>query len=56
LKGSAAVFAAPRAVEAALAVERLGRENRLDGAEAAVHRLEVEVRRLLAELDPEGQI
>jgi len=46
LKGSAAVFAAEPAVQAALAVETLGREGRMEAAEPAVSTLEREVQRL----------
>ncbi len=50
LKGSAAVFAATPVVEAALAVESLAREERLDEVGDAIERVAVLVERLVTEL------
>jgi HPt (histidine-containing phosphotransfer) domain-containing protein len=46
LKGAADVFAARRAVAAALHMEQLGKDERLDDAENAVQDLEAEVETL----------
>jgi HPt (histidine-containing phosphotransfer) domain-containing protein len=50
IKGSAANFSAPRCVQAAAALERIGRENTLSDADAAYVRLHEEVRLLSEEL------
>jgi HPt (histidine-containing phosphotransfer) domain-containing protein len=50
LKGAAGTLSAPRLVEAARALERVGREGTLDEAELAGRRVVVEVERLVAQL------
>jgi signal transduction histidine kinase/CheY-like chemotaxis protein len=50
LKGSAAVFGAQPTVDAALALETLARDGKLDGAQDAIARLEAELHRLLGAL------
>jgi len=46
LKGAVGVFQAPKAIEAALALERLGKANSFDGVENALANLEKEMSRL----------
>ncbi|MGA7222305.1 MAG: response regulator [Candidatus Acidiferrales bacterium] len=50
LKGSIAIFGAPKAVAAARSLETLGRERNLAGAESALHALESEFTILQQEL------
>lgn len=50
LKGSAGDIAAPRAFESARALEQLGRENKLENAEAALKSLESALENLVHEL------
>ena len=50
LKGSASLFGARPAEAAALELETLAREGKLEGAQQATNRLEVELRRLLDSL------
>ncbi|MGA8021576.1 MAG: Hpt domain-containing protein, partial [Candidatus Acidiferrales bacterium] len=50
LKGSIAIFGAPKAVAAARNLEALGRERNLSGAETALHTLESEFTILQQEL------
>jgi CheY-like chemotaxis protein len=53
LKGSAALFGAKPTVDAALALETMGREGKLEGAEEGIKRLDAELQRLLEALRKE---
>jgi HPt (histidine-containing phosphotransfer) domain-containing protein len=50
IKGSAGVFAANETMEAALALERIGREQRFADAKLAADQLESALKRLVGEL------